>query len=111
MPGYIGGTVKQRGKAAMAAPPVSRAQFCGFPDSNFEGAIRPLTPIRDSFRLTFEGDSRLAPSLGSQSSDFERIDRPTSAFGDCSEYEPSEAVLDDFVTGEFGPRQTVWNSK
>ena len=99
MPGYIGGTVKQRGKAAMAAPPVSRAQFLGFPDSNFESAIQPWTPLRDSSQLSFEGDPQPAPSLGSQSSDFERIDR--------SQYEPSEIVLDDFPTESLDSRRTV----
>ena len=85
MPGYVGGTVKERGSAALAKPSERRAWSSGSSDSYFDGAERPFMPTSDPFRLSSEsGPQPVCPSLASQSSDFERIDRPRSTFSDRS---------------------------
>ena len=86
MPGYINGTVKERGPAALASPRLFGAPACELPDSDLSGAMRPLLPM-------------------SQSSDSEYVGKAIEP----SEYEPSETVMDDFATDEVDPRPVNGN--
>ena len=85
MTGYERGNAKQRGAAALSAPPPSSAND-EFRDMNFECAIRSFTP---------------AQSSGSQSSEFERISQPSIS----SELEARESTPGYGTEGNFYRRR------
>ena len=90
MTGYKRGDAKQRGAAALSAPP-PRSASDEFRETNFEYAIQSCTP---------------AQSSGSQSSEFERISQPSI----YSESEARESAFGNGAKEEFGRRRVDENS-
>ena len=90
MTGYKRGDAKQRGAAALSAPP-PRSASDEFRETNFEYAIQSFTP---------------AQSSGSQSSEFERISQPSI----YSESEARESAFGNGAKEEFGRRRVDENS-
>ena len=89
MTGYKRGDAKQRGAAALSAPP-PRSASDEFRETNFEYAIQSFTP---------------AQSSGSQSSEFERISQPSI----YSESEARESAFGNGAKEEFGRRRVDEN--
>ena len=90
MTGYKRGDAKQRGAAALSAPP-PRSASDEFRETNLEYAIQSFTP---------------AQSSGSQSSEFERISQPSI----YSESEARESAFGNGAKEEFGRRRVDENS-